>query len=346
MDPYTQGAEADSVILFSVQGQRATEVISRGLEFTDEIPALFTGSKVTKPVPVMVEGTYHIYDPFAKGWKEVTISPDDIQAYKANTHRDVPVNIDHKRGGKAKGWLRLKGDTSYVGQHNTPAGPRTALFASLELFDEAVADVDAGFYRDVSIELKPISREAVGIALTSYPIMRDLQFSQMAAEPAETAPQEEPVDQNQIITDYLAQFGISPEQLGGLIAQQAQTQRQLRVAEARQTVSGFVNGPDGASRLAPGAINAAAELLVFCQENHEQQFSVDGNTFNPQQLLEEIFKGVQAVQLYGAVRDEDDTPVASTQPAEPAPDYDESRSSRIAEMGKRVIARQSFAPVQ
>lgn len=174
----------DDLILFAVEGGRAVEVTTTGIEFADDINPLFANSKVTKPVPVMVEGTYQIFDAASKAWRKIVITAQDIAEYLANTPRDVAINYDHQRGGAAKGWLRLK-DTGRVATVATRQGQKTALVASMELFDQAAQDVQRGLFRDVSIELKPISKEIIGNALTSYPIMRDVQFYSDAVPGAE-----------------------------------------------------------------------------------------------------------------------------------------------------------------
>lgn len=335
----------DDVILFSLEGSRAVEVTFGGLKFSDQIQPLFENGKVTEPLPVMVEGTYHIYDAAANRWVETTITAADIHAYFHNTPRDVAINYDHRRGGEAKGWLRLK-DTGRIGKIQTRDGEKVALFASMELFEQAYNDVKRGYFRDVSIELKPISKEIIGNALTSYPIMRDVQFSQVVAEselpadgatvkvddtPAEPegtpateeSSAENPTEESQVneqekqaaVAEYLQQFGLTPEDLAAMpaVLQTIREQEQAaRLTAAKAKVTELVTREDGKAVLAPGAIDAAAQLFAFCEDNASLNFSVNGENLSPTALLEKVFAGIEAVQVFGAVIDGDDV-VANAQ---------------------------------
>lgn len=192
-------------LLFSLAGTTATEVSHRGLQFDDTLSSLFDGTKVTRPVPIMVEGEYAVLNRATRKYQKVKITAEDIKSYANNTPRDVAVNYEHVRGDRPKGWVRLK-DTARIGTLDTREGPKQALFASLELYDDAAQDVARGYFRDVSIELKPIVKEIIGTALTSSPVMRDLQFYANGPidEPADVNPEDgapavdEPVQDNPI----------------------------------------------------------------------------------------------------------------------------------------------------
>lgn len=379
----------DDLLLFSVDATgRAVEVTSRGFEFDESISPLFENSKVLKPVPVMVEGEYHIFDQLARAWKKVKITAEDIKAYLENTPRDVAINYEHKREGPPKGWLRIK-DTARIGMLQTKQGLKTALFAAIELFEDAAQDVRKGLFRDVSIELKPVSREILGTALTGYPIMRDVQFysndvvdagsarsdtsesagdagergvatsndpsasgaeaiasgaehafandtvsvpanlSDPSSDPTSDSPQETnmpDIDKNAILTEALQEYGLKPEDLGSLkdaLALVRQQEQELRFANAREHVKALSRDDKGNLKLAPSALDAAAQLYAFCQENETLQFSIGEQELNPAQLFDELMKGIQGVQVFGAIADEEtgapvaevvaDAPTASTE---------------------------------
>jgi hypothetical protein len=338
----------DDILLFSLDPSgRATEVTARGFEFTDEIAPLFEGSKVLKPVPVMVEGEYHIFDQASRAWKKVTISADDVAGYLQNTPRDVAINYEHKREGAPKGWLRLK-DTGRVGMLQTKNGLKAALFAAIELFEGAAQDVKRGLFRDVSIELKPVSREILGTALTGYPIMRDVQFysndiapgepgesvagdevpseanpaaspsdgdapvvlEAAFAQPPHSPDQETPMTEQEkqaVLAEALQAFGLRPEDLSALpeaLALMRRQEAELKFAHAREHVKQLSQDPAGNLRLAPGALDAAAQLYSFCQEHESVHFSLGEQQLTPAQLFDQLLAGIQAVQVFGAVADE------------------------------------------
>lgn len=331
--------EPEGTLLFALDGHTATEVTFRGIEFAQDVPPLFEGTKITKQVPVMVEGTYAILNPSTKQYHQVSITADDIAAYARNTPRDVAINYEHRRNGTPKGWVRLK-DTGRVGTLKTSQGEKAALFANLELYDQSAADVRAGYFRDVSIELKPVSKEIIGCALTATPVMRDLQFYSnsldadpelevgvvVAGEPE--APQDDgtpaalevqepqthdspPIDKEIPMTDQekqalfaemLQEYGLNPDELAAIpaiVADAKAAKTSARLISARDTIRKMADRGDGQTVLAPAGVESAAQLLVFAQDNAELQFSVDGENKTPEQLLEELFSHLTAVQLFG-----------------------------------------------
>jgi hypothetical protein len=379
----------DDLLLFSVDGTRAVEVTQHsGLEFATDIVPLFESSKVLKPVPVMVEGTYHIFDATHRSWKAVEITAKDISEYLANTPRDVAINYEHQRNGAAKGWLRLK-DTARIGTIETRKGPKMALFAAIELFEQAANDVKRGLFRDVSIELKPVSKEILGTALTSYPVMRDVQFyantasqvvgngaegvaesslpdgSEIAVMSAATGPtpatasnppplsmasgsdtpvQEHSMDEalkTQALTEALQQFGLTPEDLAqvpNLLQTLELQKRELAFSHAKARVQDLVKSDAGELKLAPGALIAAAQLYAFCEQHAAVQFSHGDEQLSPAQLFEQVIKGVQAVQVFGATITEEGDLVADIQ-ADPSVGkateaYDPQRAQSLAEQIK------------
>lgn len=248
----------EETLLFSVEGHRAVEVTHDGLEFGGTVTPLYAGGFVTKPVPVMVEGDYKIYDRNSGKYVDVKITREDILEYARNTPRDVAINYEHTKGKDPVGWLRLS-DTATCGMFRNKRGEhKFGLLASMELFPEAADKVKRGVYRDGSIELRPAVKEIIGHALTGFPIMRDTQFygetSEEATQPAASSadpvaaaevpaapaqaeetshPAAEPtpssgvtpqteefgeMDPQEILSRALAQYGLKPEDLAALPA--------------------------------------------------------------------------------------------------------------------------------
>lgn len=303
------GAGVDDLLLFSVDGGRAIEVTRGGFEFDQSVPALYEGSKVTKPVPVMVEGVYHVFDRSEKKFKEVKITAEDIVAYHKNTPRDVAINYEHKHGGEPKGWLRLR-DTASVKPVKTRDGERMALFASLELFPEAADAVARGAFRDGSIELRPYSKEIVGQALTAYPVMRDVQFyGELSADDPNTPvvetppnPTEDQVTPEQALQAALEKFGLKPEDLQmlpALIASAEKDKRDARLITARAKVQEFATGEDGKVRLTGPALEAAAQLYAYGTENDTLEFGDGDDKASLTGLVEKLIRGVEAIQVFG-----------------------------------------------
>lgn len=151
-----------------------------------EVKPLFPKHRVGKPIAVMAEGEYYT----KRGGKYVkaVFTREDIERVAKVQPRDVPFNYDHKRvTGKegVKGWLRFGEGLSFAREVQTSEGPKMMLFATPELNEEAVDMVVNGVYRDVSAEVRPWDKVMTGIALTSYPVMRNLQFSEVAGEEEE-----------------------------------------------------------------------------------------------------------------------------------------------------------------
>lgn len=174
----------DTQYLFHVEGDTATEVVFSDIQFSDEVAPLYEGAAVTREIPIMVEGTYALLDRTTRKYRNVTITADDIRQYHTRTKRDVAINYEHVQRNPTKGWVRLK-DTGRIGIMRTRDGNKTALFSRLELFNEGKTAVQSGLFRDVSIELKPASKEVTGLALTATPIMGDLQFFSMITDEPE-----------------------------------------------------------------------------------------------------------------------------------------------------------------
>lgn len=333
----------EETILFSADGYRAVEVTHDGLEFGGAVAPLYEGGFVTKPVPVMVEGEYKIYDRNAGKYTDVKITREDILEYARNTPRDVAINYEHAKGKEPVGWLRLS-DTATCGMFRNKRGEhKFGLLASMELFQEAADKVKRGVYRNGSIELRPAVKEIIGHALTGFPIMRDTQFygevpheetaqpAPSSADPAPeqpapaseapaTAPAAEPapssgvttteefgeMEPNEILAQALAQYGLKPEDLSALpdlIKSTEAAKAEAQLTNARNAVAKFSSDDQGNSYLSGQALDAAAQLLVFGQNNADTEihFGEGENEVktDPAGLIEILLKSIKAVQVFG-----------------------------------------------
>lgn len=363
----------DDVLLFSVSGTLAREVTRQpGMEFIDSVAPLYEGSKITKEVPLMVAGEYTILDPKTKQWQKITITDADVEKYYLNTPRDVALNYEHRRDG-TRGWVRLK-DTARIGTLKTSSGERTALFASLELFPTAAEAVRTGQFRDVSIELKPVASEIIGCALTSTPVMRDIQFYSNVAEleakshPIVTTVEEftpsadnltllietEPLmDPQEILIQELAKFGLSPadlQALPGIIAGYQRVTEDNRRLKARQVVTDMATTTDGHVMLNETGIDAAAQLLAFSQRHQGEgedvaMFSVHGveNQVNVEGLLAAVIEGLQPVHMFGQVEETITEAIVPDLPVNDDPDVNSDRVAAIAARMKQRLAAQQVS---
>jgi hypothetical protein len=304
-------------VLFSEDG---SEVTVQDLIFDSNIPPLFSGNKVISPKPLVAEGTYYVYDLYSDKYIKRVITKEDLEKYFRNATRDVAVNYEHDRAGGVKGWVRLR-DTKYMGEIQTPDGPKTAIFAAIELMPEAAELVAKGYYRDVSIELKPISYEITGLALTAYPVIRHLQFyseeaSPETPEPAKTEAEElkkdevynseVKMDKETVLSEALQAYGLTLEDLAKLPElmakakeaerQAAEARRQARFSELRADLEQRVV-KDGL-KVAPGALDALAALYLYAEE-YEVQFSLNGQNTDLKGLLDEVIAGIEAVNVFG-----------------------------------------------
>ena len=332
----SHGLPVEELLLFSTDGHRAVEVTHTGFHLGSGVPAMYDGNVVTQPVPVMVEGSYSVFDRTTGQYKEVTITAQDIQEYLHNTPRDVAMNYEHKRGGDPVGWLRLK-DTAVCKSIKTRQGERLALFACMELYPEAASKVKRGVYRDGSIELRPQAKEIIGHALTGFPIMRDTQFyadpisdpetpdpttvsqeSNPAADPPlPAAPESDPtpaaepestteefshMEPNEILSKALAEYGLTPDDLRslpGLIASTEAEKRRARLTTAQGDVARFSADGNGNTFLTGRALEAAAQLYAFGQDHAELEFGEGEDKTNPAGLVERLLKGLGALQVFG-----------------------------------------------
>lgn len=272
------------------------------------VAPLFEGNVVGKPIPVMVEGAYYINN---KGkFREVKFSSVDIERLAKRQPRDVPFNYDHRRApGKdgVKGWLRFGEGLHYVSKIKTPDGQElTALFATPELSQEAQELVKTGIYRDVSVEYRQLDDVLTGVALTSYPVMRNLQFSELEGDEEEeqdvisdTPPTNEPVTSTQeeemdisklnelpkeekkaALDALLGEFGLNTEalvQMGenftNLKEKQAKTERELALSKAEGEIREIIGTAHFG--LTDEIATDAQEVLAWTTLNEELKFGED-----------------------------------------------------------------------
>lgn len=298
-------------VLFSESGREYTV---QDLIFSETIQPLFKGNKVLDPKPIVVEGTYYLYDSRKGTWRDVKITAKDLEQYYNNATRDVAVNYEHDRNDRPKGWVRLR-DTKRLDVLETPDGPKMAIFAAIELMPEAAELVAQGVYRDVSIELKPVSKEITGLALTAYPVIRHLQFSDEAdndealQEQEQVYGQEEmSMDKEVLLSEALQEFGITLEELKQLpevLKRAKELEEQAKAAKQEalfaQTKAELVQrfSEDGGLKVAPGALDALAALYVFAEEHSELTFSLNGESKDLKTLLDEVLAGIEAVKVFG-----------------------------------------------
>lgn len=362
------GLMVEELLLFSNDGtDRATEVTHADIKFGSAVTPLYTGSTLTEPVPVMVEGTYKVFNRATGRYEDFTITPDDIREYLRNTPRDVAMNYEHKRGTDPVGWLRLK-ETGECRTLQTKQGPRTALFASMELFHEAADKVKRGVYRDGSIELRPHAKEIIGHALTGHPIMRDTQFF---AEPPVVIPSPEPVpadptppapeapanptdtevkefsnmEPDKIIEDFLAKFGLSAqdiEAIPGLIASTAAEKRKAQHTNALTAVRAFSSDADGNSPLTGEMLDIAAQLYVFGEDHADVLFGEGDAAVPATALLEKLLRGVAAIQVFGETPGPSAAVIEGQEPV--VPDADAAvDTDRVAALRKRIQKNMNIA---
>lgn len=277
------------------------------------IQPLFEGNVVGKPIPVMVEGAYYIRN--KDKYREVKFSAVDIERLAKRQPRDVPFNYDHRRApGRdgVKGWLRFGEGLHYVSKIKTPDGQElTALFATPELSQEAQELVKTGIYRDVSVEYRQLDDVLTGVALTSYPVMRNLQFSELEGEEAEVeaepqivpstptpaneevttqTPEEEmdvnklkelPKDEKKAALDaLLGEFGLDTEALvqmgqnfSNLKEKQAKTEKELALSKAESEILEIIG--TNHFGLTDEIATEAQEVLAWTNLNQELKFGAD-----------------------------------------------------------------------
>lgn len=329
-------------VLFSDGGR---EVTVQDLMFSKDIAPLFAGNKVLDPKPIVVEGVYYLFDGLANKWRKVELTAKDLEAYFKNATRDVAVNYEHNRFDRPKGWVRLR-DTKQLGTLETPEGPKTAIFAAIELVPEAAELVAQGVYRDVSVELKPVSREITGLALTAYPVMRHLQFSDEAdnGEALQEAfrqkeHEEMSMDKETVLQEALQEFGLSLEELKRLpelLARAKELEERAKAAEREAKLAQLRAGLQAkfseGLKVAPGALDALAALYLYAEEHAEVSFSLEGKTVDLKGLLDEVLAGIEAVKVFG------ETGAGAIQPNPVPNDVDPNRVNEIVSILTRKLS--------
>lgn len=315
--------ETDNLLFSVVIGEDQTSVsatetlLSFGVfQPSSTVTPLFEGNTVGKAIPVMVEGEYYLKHKVGEAdkYREVKFSATDIERLAKKQPRDVPFNYDHRRApGKdgVKGWLRFGENLHYVGKIRTPDGKElTALFATPELTPEAQDLVKTGIYRDVSVEYRQLDDVLTGVALTSYPVMRNLQFSELdqeeTVEPVvaervenntdsavvEINTQEETMDVAKLseltkdekkaaLDTLLGEFGLSTEaivQMGQDFSkmqdQNKKTEHQLAMSKAELEINELIGTEHFG--LTSEVATEAQEVLAWATTNQDLHFGEEG----------------------------------------------------------------------
>lgn len=324
-------------ILYELHDGRPVEVRLPAKFPLSETPPLFEGNAVSKPIVVCKEGTYVKPTVNAKGeavLKKITFSKADLEAFVANATRDVPLNVDHVRGGfNWYGWVRCKTGEFKVDRDEDG---RWALFAQIEVTPETLQAIERGLVRDFSPEIRPWEKRFVGLALTNYPVMQELhQFSEVVEENFSEG--------NDMSVEEFKQY---KEQMDRQFAElkarleQSEAARQAAEAKARtarlalefsEKVAKLVND-NGKARIAPTAKDAVLSLYLFAAEHEDVllTFSEEGKdlSLSPVALLDKVFASLPAVALY-----EQQTPAQAAEAEEELAevgDFDLEAAKRLA----------------
>lgn len=281
---------------------------------------LFTGNAVSKPIVVCKEGTYAKPVEDASGrvtLKKFTFTKKDLQAFVDNAARDVPLNVDHWRGGyNHYGWVRTKTGEFKVDKDEDG---KWALFAQLEATPETLEAIEKGMLRDFSPEIRPYEKRLVGLALTNYPVMQELhQFTDVVEEDHFTQGTEMNVDElKQQQLDLDRKLGELKALLEASEAARKQAEREARTArlalEFSDKVGRLVKDEKGHSRISPAAREAVLALYLFAAEHDEEvSFSEEGkeSKLSPVALLDKVFAGLPGAALFTQ-----ETPASATDAA-------------------------------
>ncbi|GAA5500467.1 hypothetical protein Dxin01_00188 [Deinococcus xinjiangensis] len=371
-------------LLFSVvqygEEASATEALFSFVSFepSSTVKPRFPENAVGKAIPVMTEGKFYVRQ--GDKYREVNFGAEDIKRLASKQPRDVPFNYDHKRASGeegVKGWLRFGRDgesgqdLSYVGEITARDGSKlTALFATPELSQEAQNLITRGIYRDVSVEYRSLDDVLTGCALTSYPVMRNLQFSELEQESItptleqEDQPEEEmdlskltKEQKTELMGDLLSAAGVE----GGLqgLVSMGEELKSLREQVAKPAVDP-VAAKTQAMNAAEVEINKlvgdahfgltdeiatdAQNVLAWTSLQSDLKFGEDdtpdvGGAVRG--LLGVIGKQAKQIALLGgqtvAKGEDGSSNFGELDPNEPDPELDEDRVSTLAAIGKRFL---------
>lgn len=303
-----QGVRDTENILYEMGEGGAVEVRLPAKFPLSETPPLFEGNAVSRPIVVCKEGTYVKPTLDKRGevvLKKITFSKADLEAFVANAARDVPLNVDHYRGGmNYYGWVRTKTGEFKVAKDDDG---RWALFAQIEVTPATLQAIERGLVRDFSPEIRPYEKRFVGLALTNYPVMQELhQFSEVVEEDFSEG--------NDMSVEEFAKYKdemdrkFSELQSKLLEADEARKRAEAKARTAQlalefsDKVARLVRDEDGKARIAPTARDAVLSLYLFAAEHEdvELSFSEEGKEvkLSPVALLDKVFSSLPAATLF------------------------------------------------
>lgn len=243
---------------------------------------LFEGNHVSKPVPILVEGTFYGASTSGKPVK-VTFDRKFLEDLVKNTKRDVPMNFDHFRGGPNHvGWVRAKsGKPMFVDKLEDG---RYALFAQLEVTSDVYGMINKGIYRDMSAEVDRARRRLVGLALTNYPAVDGVhQFSIPDEENSEEVVMgdKDAVKQEEAGAVSFAEYEALQGQIKAMQEKMAELERKVAEEAARAEraekllqFSEAVEALVDAGKIPPGAKHIVTELFIFAAKHAEEEVEV------------------------------------------------------------------------
>jgi molecular chaperone GrpE (heat shock protein) len=316
-----------TLLLFSEQGE-----VTAPLNFEEDpdVPPNFSGNKVSKPIPILVEGTFYGYTPSGRV-VEVKYDKAFLEAVVKNTKRDVAMNYEHIRyGPNTVGWVRTKNGKFYVDK--LPDG-KYALFAQLEVTPEAYEHIISGRYRDISVEIDRGKKRLVGLALTNYPAVDGIhQFSLPEGEVEVDMEETKVKDVNEVEVRFSEQLSALQAKLAELEAKLAEERRRAERAERLLQFSEKLERYKG--RIPAGVKPVLVELYLFAATHDQEvvQFSDAAGEqvkATPVELIDMLLEGLATVNFSEQL-------VNEGTPAE-TPDFDPNYVEAVKSIAKRRL---------
>ncbi len=316
-----------TLLLFSEQGE-----VTAPLNFEEDpdTPPSFAGNKVSKPIPILVEGTFYGYTPSGRS-VEVKYDRAFLEAMVKNTKRDVAMNYEHVRyGPNTVGWVKTKNGKFYVDK--LPDG-RYALFAQLEVTPEAYERITSGQYRDISVEVDRSKRRLVGLALTNYPAIDGIHQFSLPDEETEVGMEEAKVkDVNEVEARFSEQLNALQAKLVELEAKLEEERRRAERAERLLQFSEKLERYQG--RIPAGVKPALVELYLFAAAHDQEvvQFSDAAGEpvkATPVELIDMLLDGLATVNF--------SEQVVSKAATTDTPDLDLSYVEAVKSIAKRRL---------
>lgn len=316
-----------TLLLYSEQGEVTTPL---NFEEDQDLAPMFPGNKVSKPVPILVEGTFYGYTPSGRA-VEIKYDKSYLEAIVKNTKRDAAMNYEHLRyGPNTVGWVRVKNGKFFVDK--LPDG-KYALFAQLEVTPEAYEHITSGRYRDMSVEIDRAKKRLVGLALTNYPAVDGIHQFSLPDDETEVEMEENKVHE---VQDAEVRFS---EQLNALQAKLAELEAKLeeerRRAERAERLLQFSEKLERYSGKIPAGVKPVlVELYLFAAQHDQEvaQFSDAAGQevkASPVELIDLLLEGLVTVNFSEQLVPEG----ASNE----APDFDPGYVEAIKNIAKRRL---------